>query len=278
MGAIFAAPVIIIGAITGLLVSLIVILLIIGPIFLIRPRAKKPQNERLICDYAHRGLHGNGIPENSLAAFELACQDGYGIELDVQLSRDGEVMVFHDYTLVRMTGDGRKLCEVDAAELQGLALAGTDQFIPTLREVLALVDGRVPILVELKGESFDTALCPKVAEILKSYTGDYCVESFNPLLIKDIQKHLPGVYCGLLYTNACKEKKKYSIINIAVSCMLLNFLAKPNFIAFNKNCRRSVFVKLTTGLYKAPKFVWTVKSEEEFNQAHSNGECAILER
>jgi hypothetical protein len=150
--------------------------------------------------------------------------------------------------------------------------------IPTFRDVLALVDGRVPILVELKGESFDTALCPKVAEILKSYTGDYCVESFNPLLIKDIQKYLPGVYCGLLYTNACKEKKKYSIINIAVSCMLLNFLAKPNFIAFNKNCRHSVFVKLTTGLYKAPKFVWTVKSEEEFNQAHSNGECAIFER
>ena len=278
MKAIFAAPVIIVGALVGVLLTFIVILLIIAPIILMRPRAKKPQNEKLLCDYAHRGLHGNGIPENSLAAFELACQEGYGIELDVQLSRDGEVMVFHDYTLVRMTGDGRKLCEVDASELQGLSLAETSQFIPTFREVLDLVGGRVPILVELKGESFDTSLCPKVAEILKSYTGDYCVESFNPLLIKDIQKYLPDVYCGLLYTNACKEKKKYSIINIAVSCMLLNFLAKPNFIAYSKHFKSSLPVKISTGLYKAPKFVWTVQNEEEFDQAHLNGEFAIFER
>ena len=80
---------------------------------LIRPCKKKQIDPTLLCDYAHRGLHGNGIPENSLAAFELACQKGYGIELDVQLSRDGEVMVFHDYSLERMTGRKEKLCELE---------------------------------------------------------------------------------------------------------------------------------------------------------------------
>ena len=278
MKGLLLAPIAIIGAIVGLIAFLLVIIVLLYPFFFVRPKAKKPQNEKLLCDYAHRGLHGNGIPENSLAAFELACQDGYGLELDVQLSRDGKVMVFHDYTLKRMTGCDKKLCELDASELQKLALAETNQFIPTFEEVLSLVGGRVPILVELKGESLDTSLCPKVAETLASYSGDYCVESFNPLLVRDIQKAIPGVYCGLLYTNACKEKKNYSIKNIAVSCMLLNFLAKPNFIAYSKDCRNSLPVKITTGLYRAPKFVWTVKNEQEYNTAKENGECPIFEK
>ena len=271
-------PFAIAGLLLGAAIPLFWILLLLYLIVFVRPNSKIPQNKKLLCDYAHRGLHGNGIPENSLAAFELACQDGYGIELDVQLSRDGKVMVFHDYTLNRMTGCDKKLCELDASDLQCLALDDTNQFIPTFEEVLSLVGGRVPILVELKGESLDTSLCPKVAEVLASYNGDYCVESFNPLLVRDIQKAIPGVYCGLLFTNACKEKKNLSIKNLAVSCMLLNFLAKPNFIAYSKDYRNSLPVKITTGLYKAPKFVWTVKNESEYNTAKENGECPIFER
>ena len=128
--------------------SLLIFLLYI--LLFVRPRARRPENESLLSDYAHRGLHGRGVPENSLKAFELACREGKGIELDVQLSRDGEVMVFHDYTLVRMTGVDKKLCELDRSELCELALAESDQKIPTFSEVLALVGGRVPILVELK--------------------------------------------------------------------------------------------------------------------------------
>ncbi len=260
------------------ILAVLAVLFLIYLLVLVRPRARMPKNKNLLCDYAHRGLHGDGIPENSLAAFERACERGYGIELDVQLSRDGVVTVFHDYTLSRMTGHNAKLCELTSDELSALRLAKTEEKIPTFSEALSLIDGRVPLLVELKGESLDTSLCEKVAAELSRYKGEYCVESFNPLLIRGIKKHLPSVYCGLLYTNACRDKKKYSALNIAISAMALNFIAYPDFIAYNHLDRESLPVKITTRLYRAPKFTWTVKSREEVEKAHALGEYPIFEQ
>ena len=160
---------IIVWAFVGLIGSLISLALLLALILLavlVFPRKTVKPSDALLCDYAHRGLHGRGVPENSPEAFELACRAGYGIELDVQLSADGEVMVFHDYTLIRMTGKEGKLCERTAAELGAICLGESDQTIPTFAQVLALVNGRVPLLVELKGESTDSSLCPKVAELL----------------------------------------------------------------------------------------------------------------
>ncbi len=262
----------------GTLISLLIIFLLLYILWFVAPRGGEPEDKSLLCDYAHRGLHGEGVPENSLLAFELACRAGYGIELDVQLSRDGEVMVFHDDTLVRMTGCDKRLCELDHCELQELKLNGGEQGIPTFREVLELVSGRVPILVELKGESFDTSLCPKVAELLREYNGSYCIESFNPLLLKDMRGQLPDAYYGLLYTNVVRDKKKASVINIALSMMALNFLCKPNFIAYNKSDRASVPVWIAVKLHNAPVFVWTVNSSEELDKAHALGEYPIFEK
>ena len=251
--------------------------LILLYLFLIFPHAKSPENRDLLCDYAHRGLHGNGVPENSLAAFELAAKAGFGIELDVQLSADRVVMVFHDETLTRMTGVEKKLSELTAEQLGALSLADSDERIPTLCEVLELVSGRVPILVELKGEATDTTLCSYVADCLRCYEGAYCIESFNPLLLHEMKKHLPDAYYGLLYTNACREKKKYSLVNILVSCMALNFLARPNFIAYSKNYRKALPVLLGAGLFRATRFVWTVNTPEELDEAHRLGELPIFE-
>lgn len=259
------------------LVSLSAILFIVYLIALVRPAKKREVNEKLLCNYAHRGLHSETVPENSLEAFELACQKGYGIELDVQLSRDGVVMVFHDYTLIRMTGVDKKLCELDCEELKKLSLKGSEQTIPTFEEVLALVDGRVPLLVELKGESTDVSVCVPVAEILKKYEGDYCIESFNPMLVREMKKQLPGVYAGQLYTNVVRDKKKRSALNMILTCMALNCLARPDFIAYNQLDRRSFPVKLTTKLFKAEKFIWTAKGEEDIEKAGSFGEHAIFE-
>lgn len=261
-------------AVVGVLTAILLVYLLL----LVRPRAKMPADKALLCDYAHRGLHGDGIPENSLAAFERACQAGCGIELDVQLSADGTVMVFHDYTLVRMTGKEGKLSDLTAAELGRLSLAGTDQTVPTFAEVLSLVDGRVPLLVELKGENLDTSLCEGVAAHLLSYRGAYCLESFNPLLIGKMKKYLPKAWRGLLYTNVCRDKKKKSPLNIAITCMLLNAVAKPHFIASNQLDRRSLPVRITTGLYRAPRFVWTVRSRDELDTAHALGEYPIFEQ
>ncbi len=262
----------------GALLSLLLLLAILYVLLFVRPRRPQTVDPALLCDYAHRGLHGGGVPENSLAAFALASEAGHGIELDVQLSADGEVMVFHDYTLLRMTGDDRKLAELTAAELKTLRLAGTTETVPTLAEVLALVDGRVPLLVELKGENFDTALCKRVAVYLRAYSGPYCIESFNPLLIKEMRKHLPEAFCGLLYTNVVRDKQKGSLLNRALTGMVFNCLCRPNFIAYNETDRHSMPVWLTTGLYRAPKFVWTVRSRVSLDTAHALGECPIFEK
>ncbi len=257
----------------GILPALLLLYLFV----LVRPGGKQPEDKRILTDYAHRGLYGGGIPENSLQAFELAMQNGYGIELDVQLSSDGVVMVFHDYSLVRMTGKDAKLCDLTAEELGSLSLAGTKQTIPTFCQVLDLVDGRVPLLVELKGENLNVDLCLKTASLLREYKGPYCVESFNPLLIKNIKKHLPGVYCGQLYTNICRDRK-YSPKNMVLSSMASNFLARPHFVAYNEKDRKSLPVFLACGLYKAPRFVWTAKTEESVETAHRLGEYPIFEK
>jgi len=267
---------------TGFIIILIIVLIALA--FLLYPGKLTTKNQNadkfIGVSYAHRGLHNldAGIPENSLKAFERACAFGYGIELDLQLSSDGEVMVFHDYTLDRMTGETGKLPERTAAELAGLHLLSrdglrTEEHIPTLREVLALVDGKVPLLIELKGENFDTSLCPAADRILQSYHGAYCVESFNPLLIGWYKTNRPDVYRGLLYTDVFRVKSK-SLLNLLLSGMMLNFLARPHFIAYDGRFDRKLPLLLATKLFRADRFIWTVRTEEERGKA---GEPMIFE-
>ncbi len=266
----------------GSLAAISAVLFLVYLFILVRPKGRLPDDKSLLCDYAHRGLHGGGVPENSLEAFELACQAGYGIELDIQLSKDGEVMVFHDGTLNRMTGVDKKLCELTSDELSNLRLAGTEQRIPTLKEVLVLVGCRVPLLVELKGGTLDTTLCGKAYEILKDYEGSFCLESFNPWLVKGIKDLMPDRFCGLLYSNMVRDKrrdgKKVTALDRIVSAMALTFVCKPNFIAYNEEDRDSFPVRLSTRLYKTPRFIWTVTSRAAVEKAHELGEYPIFEK
>lgn len=266
----------------GSIAALALVVFLVYLFILVRPRGRQPEDKTLLCDYAHRGLHGGGVPENSLEAFELACQSGYGIELDIQLSADGEVMVFHDGTLNRMTGVDKKLSELTASELSELRLAGTEQKIPTFREVLLLVDGRVPLLVELKGGTLDTTLCDKAYELLKDYKGSFCLESFNPWLVKGIKKLMPERFCGLLYSNMVRDKKRdgkrVTALDRIVSAMALTFVCKPHFIAYNEEDRNSFPVRLSTRFYKTPRFIWTVTSKAAVDKAHELGEYPIFEK
>jgi len=257
-----------------------IILIIIAAIllcyllFLVRTSGRKIKNELLV-DYAHRGLHGGEIPENSLAAFKKAAEKGFGIELDVQLSRDGEVMVFHDYTLSRMTSDERSLADLSLDELKALRLNGTNEEIPTLREVLAVVDGRVPILVELKGEDFKCDLCPKVDEILSSYSGAYCVESFNPILISWYRKRRPEISRGILTTSLCRERK-ITPMNFVLDVMALNFLARPDFVAYDLHYPNRLAIWICKKLWRAVPFIWTPRNEAEYTEAKKSAN-AIFE-
>ena len=243
---------------------------------LVFPRAKKPKTQTILNNYAHRGLHNESVPENSLAAFSRAIEAGYGIELDVQLSADGQVVVFHDGTLTRMCGVEKKVSECTLEELKTYRLLNSEEQIPTLSEHLALVGGRIPLLVEMKGESANASLVGPLAELLKAYDGPYCIESFNPYLLSQMRKQLPEAYYGLLYTNVCREKG-CSFLNILVTLMTLNFLAKPNFISYDKNYRRSPLVWFTTKVCRCPKFVYTIRGDEEYQDALCRGECPIFE-
>lgn len=259
-----------------IILSVLIVLVLIYFLFLVRPYNKEA-DKVLLCDYAHRGLHNESIPENSLFAFEAAASKGFGMELDIQLSKDKAVMVFHDYNLKRMTGLDKKLNELTVAELKELSLKETNEKIPTLKEVLELVDGRMPILVEIKGEDFNYEVCEKAAEILKDYKGPYCLESFNPFLIGKMGKLLPHSFRGLLYTNYLRGPK-VNFIKALGAAMALNFIAKPNFISYNKLDRNSLPVNITTKLYRTYKFVWTVVGGKEISTAKGKGEFPIFEK
>lgn len=249
-----------------LLIILIILMAAAGLYLLLLLPGKPMKDAALFTDYAHRGLYGGDIPENSLAAFIAAADAGYGIELDLQLSSDGEVMVFHDYDLERMTGSPGLLSERTCGELSALRLRTpdgreTDEGIPTLRAVLDEAGGRVPFLLELKGESGDTALCEAIHKVLEGYEGQFAVQSFNPLLLRGFAKVNPLMPRGLLYTDVFRVRGR-SGVNFLLSAMAFNRLCRPNFISCDKDCLDMPTVKAVTGLYGLPVFVWTLKGDE----------------
>ena len=254
---------------------ILVLLLFVLYLFCIHP-GSRPIPAEMQKNYAHRGLYGGEIPENSLAAFVNAVDAGYGIELDVQLSGDGEVMVFHDAALERMTGVKGKLGEKTLAELRELRLDGTEHGIPTFREVLAVVDGKVPLLVELKGESADTSVCEAVDEILREYSGAYLIESFNPLLLRWYKKNHPNVLRGQLTTNLTKGLGK-NMRNRLLDSLLLNMVTRPDFLAYDIRCPKRIPVRLCTGFFHAQRFVWTVRDREEYRRSEDLDAFAIFE-
>lgn len=254
---------------------ILVLILFVLYLFCIHP-GSRPIPAEMQKNYAHRGLYGGEIPENSLAAFTAAVETGYGIELDVQLSADGEVMVFHDASLERMTGEKGKLCEKTLAELRTMRLDDTEHGIPTFREVLAAVDGKVPLLVELKGENTDTSVCEAVDRILREYHGAYLIESFNPLLLRWYKKNHPEVLRGQLTTNLSKGLGK-NMRNRLLDSLLLNMVTRPDFLAYDIRCPKRIPVRLCTGLFHANKFVWTVRDKDEYCRSEALDAFAIFE-
>ncbi len=214
-------------------------------------------------DYAHRGLHDEIRPENSLAAFRAAIEAGYGIELDVRLTADKIPVVFHDDTAARVCGAEEKISDMTLDVLRGLRLSGTEEQIPTFAEVLSLVAGQVPILVELKGENGNTEVCERAAELLDNYDGVFSVESFNPLYLSWFREHRPVYFRGLLYTNLFKEKTAHKPwLKFLLGAMFLNFLARPDFIAYNHLYPAEFPLWLCRRFFRLPCMTWTVRDEQ----------------
>lgn len=242
---------------------------------------KNPEAEHFTTvRYAHRGLHRKPkTPENSLSAFSLAVERGYGIELDVHLMADGELAVIHDASLKRTAGAEARIGDLTRGELKKYKLEESDEHIPTLKEALALVDGRVPILIELKSEGNVKALCRAAIEELKNYKGKYCIESFDPRCVAFFRKHAPSVVRGQLAANLLRDKdlKLSRLLKFFLSSLVLNFWTKPDFIAYNFEQRNDISNQIAVRLWKIEGFVWTVRSISDMRQAENEGYTVIFE-
>ena len=254
-----------------LLYILFAVILIAGLYaFCVFPSLKKPDCTRLTgWNYAHRGFHDNagGPPENTLAAFENAVIMGYGIELDVWLSTDGVLVVHHDATLSRSCGDKRRVSDCTARELSTQKLFGLDYGVPSFAKVLKTVDGQVPIIIEIKDESFKTDTVMALRDALKTYRGAYCIESFNPVQGMHVRRLMPEAIRGQLSTDFIADKsRKGRITSFILGNMLLNFLSRPHFIAYGYRYANRLSFRICA-LLCAFTAAWTVKSAAAFKRA-----------
>lgn len=215
-------------------------------------------------NFAHRGLYAKdqSVPENSLAAFRLAAENGYGIELDVHITADDRLAVFHDDDLSRMCGVSGAAEDKTYAELSALRLMGTDEAIPMLSEVLAVIGGRVPIILEIKRGGRNDALCAMVRDTLRDYPGDVCIESFDPFIVRWWRKNAPEYFRGQLSATYRELAKGTSGINAFIlSRLLLNFLTRPQFIAYGLCGRKPLTVRLCERMGSVP-VAWTSHDAE----------------
>lgn len=248
-------------------------------LFAIRPEERHAADAMKGLCYAHRGLHSKEAhaPENSLAAFRRAVDAGYGIELDVQLAKDEVPVVFHDFTLQRVCSAAGKICDFTAEELKQFHLNGTKETIPTLQEVLELVQGRVPLLVEIKCPDLGTHVCEKADEVLRSYKGAYVMESFNPFALLWYRRHRPEICRGQLSMNFQRQEGSYNPEQLIARHLLTNFLARPDFIAYDMRDKEAVSKNLCRKWFHCPSVAWTVRSAADLRKAKPFYDAFIFE-
>jgi glycerophosphoryl diester phosphodiesterase len=272
--------------------SAVIVLIAVVFLWMLWPARPAPEMLPLLAGgkYAHRGLFDNkaGIPENSLEAFKMAKDMGYGIELDIHLSSDGEVVVFHDDTLARMCGLAKAVEALPLAELKALSLLGTNQKIPSLKEVLDVIDGSVPLLVEFKTglpRSADASpLCREAMQLLDSYKGRYLVESFDANVLAWFRKNRPKVMRGQLalgfatYERALGKAAAASIPlyrRRMLSWLLYNFKSRPHFISYRFEDAGWTF-RLCRAL-GAMTAAWTVRKQEDSVRLLEEYDAVIFE-
>lgn len=224
--------------------------------------------------YAHRGLwdQGTEAPENSIEAFRRAAGAGYGIEMDVQITKDGVPVVFHDFTLERMCGKEGKVCDYTWQELKNLRLGNSRERIPLFSQALKTVGGAVPLIVEIKVEWTDLRICPAADDLLRGYQGLYCVESFNPLVLLWYRRNHGEVVRGQLSDGFVKESGirgswHILILNFLLQNLLFNWLTKPDFVAYNHKYAEIPARRICRRLYGNMAAAWTIKSQEELERA-----------
>ena len=256
----------------------------IGYLLMIMPRMfDRPDMDRFRgWLYAHRGLHNNNsdAPENSLNAFKKAVDKGYGIELDVQLTKDDKIVVCHDFDLKRICGVNKKIRDLTYEELSRYTIFDSDSGVPLFSDVLKVVDGKVPLIIEYKMPSFDTKICEMVDRMLLTYHGAYMVESFHPVVPLWYKRNRADVVRGILssdYELSGEADDTPKLILMLSKNLLFNFLVKPDFIAYDCRFYNNISRKLCKSLFRAPSVAWTIKSEAELEARRDDYDIFIFE-
>lgn len=240
-------------------------------------KCQRWRNER----FAHRGLHDikRGLVENTLPAFAAARDAGFGMELDIRFSKDMQLVVFHDDDLLRLAGDARRVRQLTLEELKAIPLAGIDSArIPTLREVLDMVDGKTPLLIELKSGPDNARLCQALMDMLADYRGKYIVESFNPLIVAWFRFHAPQVVRGQLVGPLRIYRPTVNgIAAFFMAGLMANFVSRPDFVAYDANAQRFFSPHFQRFLFRTPMAAWTVRDPALAALIQKRGEISIFE-
>jgi glycerophosphoryl diester phosphodiesterase len=204
---------------------------------------------------AHRGLCSSGLIENSMSSFKECVENNISIELDVRILKDNTLVVFHDNDAERMTGDKIILDKVCYNDIKSLRLKNTGENIPTLKEVLELVDGKVLLDIELKCERINSRICEEVCKLLDIYRGKFIIKSFNSYVMFWFKKYRPNYIRGLLYSNIGRIWKVKKLIDISFVK-----LVNPDFVVFNyKYLPNRVIDKLYSR--GVPVLLYTIKGD-----------------
>ena len=260
----------------------ILFILMVIYLYLICPSRKrkdrmKPYEQVYI---AHRGLHNNkDVPENSMTAFRKAVEHNYGIELDIQLTTDNQLVVFHDQSLERMTGIKKNLTDCDFNELQQYSLLDTDEKIPLFSEVLKVLRKDTPLVVEIKPEGRCIETAKRTVELLKNYDGLYNMESFNPKVVQFLRKNHPEIIRGQLAYDSVNdpENKESFFIRFSTAWLLFNHLGRPDYVAYDCNATYNPSFKLCSWFFKGECVAWTIKSQEQLEKNRKLYQCFIFD-
>ena len=258
--------------------SFLALVISLSVLFMIAPGKRRKEMEKYKkVKFAHRGLHGYTVAENSLTAFAEAKKMGYGIELDVQLSRDGQLVVFHDSTLNRVCGIDGRVKDFTVEELRKMSLSGTSDTIPTFQEVLSLINESVPLLIEIKMDAGESGIAERFIEEIKDYHGEYIVESFNPLALRTVKAARPDILRGILSMDYMTEEKyRGKITYRLLKNLLLNFLMRPDFIAYRHTDYKNTGLRFVRRTFGTPLFAWTIKSAQAEAEAISHGFDSVI--
>ena len=225
---------------------------------------------------AHRGLFDRvKIPENSMLAFDKALEKGYSIEVDVNMTQDGYIVVFHDNSLKRMTGIKNDITTMTLSEIKKFKLLGTENKIPTFEDVLLQVSGKVPILIEVKPNSKYKELMEKLINLLEKYNGKYSIQSFDPRIVYWLKKNMPQISRGQISSKNIREVKS-RILKILLGKMVFNVITKPNFISYQ-------YLSINEKFYKKQKnkgrevIAWTLKNKEDYEKIRDYCDMVVFE-